>query len=197
MVKKIDQFNMVIVGTGGQGQITLLRILAEAALAEGKEIRTSELHGLAQRGGSVEVHVRFGKDIFSPLVSPGKANLIFGLEMQEVLRTFLFANPSTTFLINKEIIPIPFVKNLTENEILKNLKKISQKIILIPAEEICQKELGTKVVAGVYLLSFASLKKLLPLKPDSILKAIKKIIPEKYFELNQKAFELARRYGKT
>ena len=60
MDKKISQFNMLIVGTGGQGQITLLQILAEAALLEGYDLKTSELHGLSQRGGSVEVHFRFG-----------------------------------------------------------------------------------------------------------------------------------------
>jgi len=63
---------MVIVGTGGQGLITLLQIISEAAMSEGYNIRTSELHGLSQRGGSVEVHIRFGKKIFSPMVAQGK-----------------------------------------------------------------------------------------------------------------------------
>ena len=191
MKKNFDQFNMLIVGTGGQGQITLLQILAEAALFEGKEIKTSELHGLSQRGGSVEVHLRFGKKIFSPLVSQGKADLILGLEMQECLKACYFANPKTAFLINKYIVPIPFQKPLSEDEILKILKKFSKKVTLIEAANICQKELGTNIVAGIYLLSLASFKKLIPLKPASILKAIKKIIPEKYLELNLKTFNLA------
>jgi len=189
--KKISQFNILLVGTGGQGQITLLQVLSEAALIEGKEIKTSELHGLSQRGGSVEVHIRFGKEIHSPLISQGKADFILGLEMQEALRTFPFASPETTFFVNKEIIPIPLVKNLAEKEVLKNLKKISKKVILVPATEICQKELGKGVVAGIYLISLASHKKLTPLSPKSIFKAIKKIIPEKYLELNLKAFHLA------
>ncbi|GAI42657.1 unnamed protein product [marine sediment metagenome] len=191
MKKNFEQFNMLIVGTGGQGQITLLQILAEAALFEGKEIKTSELHGLSQRGGSVEVHLRFGKKIFSPLVSQGKADLILGLEMQECLKACYFANSKTAFLINKYIVPILLQKPLTEKEILKNLKKFSKKVTLIEAANICQKELGTNIVAGIYLLSLASFKKLIPLKPASILKAIKKIIPEKYLELNLKTFNLA------
>ena len=191
MKKIFDQFNMLIVGTGGQGQITLLQILAEAALFEGKEIKASELHGLSQRGGSVEVHFRFGKKIYSPLVSQGRADLILGLEMQECLKACYFANSKTAFLINKYFVPIPFQKLLTEKEILKNLKKFSKKVTLIEAANICQKELGTNIVAGIYLLSLASFKKLIPLKPASILKAIKKIIPEKYLELNLKTFNLA------
>lgn len=193
MNKKTNQFNMLIVGTGGQGQITLLQILAEAALLEGYNIRTSELHGLSQRGGSVEVHLRFGQKIYSPLVSQGKADLILGLEMQEALRGIYFANQKTKFLLNKQIIPIPLVKNLTETEILKNLKKIG-KVILIPAAETCQKEFNTNVVAGIYLISLASFKNLIPLKPNSISRAIKKIIPEKYLELNLKTFKLAKVY---
>ena len=193
MPKNLEKFNIVIVGTGGQGLITLLQIIAEAALFEGYEVRTSELHGLSQRGGSVEAHIRFGQKIYSPLVSQEKADLILGLEMQEALRGIYFANQKTKFLLNKQIIPIPLVKNLTETEILKNLKKIG-KVILIPAAETCQKEFNTNVVAGIYLISLASFKNLIPLKPNSISRAIKKIIPEKYLELNLKTFKLAKVY---
>jgi len=227
MPKNLEKFNIVIVGTGGQGLITLLQIIAEAALFEGYEVRTSELHGLSQRGGSVEVHIRFGQKIYSPLVSQEKADLILGLEMQEALRGIYFANQKTKFLLNKQIILIPLVKedkssssatesrlrdeggkerealfdfaaarvvkNLTETEILKNLKKIG-KVILIPAAETCQKEFNTNVVAGIYLISLASFKNLIPLKPNSISRAIKKIIPEKYLELNLKTFKLAKVY---
>jgi len=192
MKKNKKDFNLIIVGTGGQGLITLLQILAEAALIEGYEVKTSELHGLSQRGGSVEVHIRFGKEIFSPLVSQGKADLILGLEMQECLKAYYFSNPQTIFLINRYLIPIPLQNPISENEILKTIKKITKNIEIVPAVEICQKELGTNVVAGIYLLSLASFKNLIPLQPKSILKAIKKIIPEKYLELNEKAFNLAK-----
>ncbi|MDP2967041.1 MAG: 2-oxoacid:acceptor oxidoreductase family protein, partial [bacterium] len=102
--KKITEFNMLIVGTGGQGQITLLQVLAEAALIENLDFKSSELHGLSQRGGSVEVHIRFGKQIYSPMVSAGKADLILGLEMQESLMAANFAGLKTNFLVNKYII---------------------------------------------------------------------------------------------
>jgi len=189
--KKITEFNMLIVGIGGQGQITLLQILAEAALIENLDFKSSELHGLSQRGGSVEVHIRFGKQIYSPMVSAGKADLILGLEMQESLMAANFAGLKTNFLVNKYIVPIPLQKNLSEKELLNQLKRIGKDVFLVPATEICQKELGTNVVAGIYLISLASFKKLIPIRPNSIFKAIKKIIPEKYLELNLKAFNLA------
>ncbi len=186
------QFNMLIVGTGGQGLITLLQILAEAALFEGYDVKTSELHGLSQRGGSVEVHLRFGKEIFSPLVSQGKADLILGLEIQECLKACYYANQKTKFLVNKHWVPIPSKQPLTEKEILKILQKFSRRIEMVPAAEICQKQFRTNVVAGIYLLSWASFTKILPLKSISILKAIKKIIPEKYLGLNLETFKLAK-----
>ena len=189
------EFNIVIVGTGGQGLITLLQIIAEAAVTEGYDVKTSESHGLSQRGGSVEVHIRFGKKIYSPLVPQGEADLILGLEMQECLNAVHFSNSKTTFLINKYIVPIPLQKSVPEKIILENLKKFTGNIILIPAAEICQKEFGTNVVSGIYLLSFASFKNLIPLKSNSIIKAVKKIVPKKYFELNQKTFELAKKGG--
>jgi len=190
-------FNMIVVGTGGQGQITLLQIVARAALEEGYDVKTSELHGLSQRGGSVEVHLRFGRKIYSPLIPQGEADLILGLEMQECLNAVHFSNSKTTFLINKYIVPISLQKAIPEEEILKNLKKITKNIILISAAEICQKEFGTNVVSGIYLLSFASFKNLIPLKSNSIIKAVKKIVPKKYFELNQKTFELAKKGEKS
>ena len=178
-------FNIVIIGTGGQGQITLLQLLAEAALVEGYDVKTSELHGLSQRGGSVEVHIKLGKKVYSPLVAQGGADLILALEMQESLRGLYFSNKETTFLINKFFIPILGEKLLKESEILKDVKEFTKKVIVVPASDICKKELGSEVVAGVYLLSYASFKKIIPLKPDSVLKAIEKVMPEKYLELNK------------
>jgi indolepyruvate ferredoxin oxidoreductase beta subunit len=189
-VRKINQFNMVIVGTGGQGLITLLQVISEAALLEGKEIRTSELHGLSQRGGSVEVHIRFGKQIYSPMVAAGGADLILALEMQEVLKGVNFANRKTDFLINKFIVPIPLEKPLSEKEITNNLKKISKNLLVVPAADITKEKLGTNVVAGVYLISLAASKGLISLKPDSIKKALKRVIPKKYLKLNLDSFNL-------
>jgi len=186
------EFNLVITGTGGQGLITLLQILAEAALLEGYDVRTSELHGLSQRGGSVEVHIRFGKEIISPLVAAGKADLILSLEMQEALKASYFANPKTKFLVNQQIITIPLTKNLTEKEVLRELKKVSDKVTLVPASDLCKEKFGTNVVAGIYLITLGVSKGLIPLEPNSIQKAIKKTIPAKHLELNLKTFNLAK-----
>lgn len=177
-------------GVGGQGLITLVSILNEAAFIEGYDVKSSELHGLSQRGGSVETHVRFGKKVYSPLISDGEADLIIGLELLESLRAVRHAGPETKFLVNEYSFPFP--GSLKKEEILDNLKKIvKDKLYLVPAFDICKKELNNEVVSGIYLLGCAVFKKLIPLKPRSVLKAIEKIIPQKYLELNQRAFNLA------
>ncbi|KPJ57452.1 hypothetical protein AMJ49_00775 [Parcubacteria bacterium DG_74_2] len=192
-MKNNGEFNMVIVGTGGQGVLTLLRILSEAVLLERKDVKTSELHGLAQRGGSVEVHIRSGNKIFSPLVSQAQADLILALEFQEALRALYYSSSQTKFLINKHSIPIPGKSIILESKILDEIKKFTRNIEIIKAADICKKEFGKEILAGVYLISFASNKNLIPIKPDSIFEALKKIIPEKYLELNLKAFDLAKK----
>lgn len=198
-MKKLDKFDIIIVGTGGQGLITLIQILAEAAIMEGYDVKTSELHGLAQRGGSVECHIRFGKEIFSPLVRQGGADLVLALEAQEALKACYFASKKakTFFLVNKFFVPIPGQNLLKKEDILKVIKKFSKKAIFIPAGDICEKEVGKSVVAGIFLISFSCFKGIIPLKPNSLFRAIERVIPKRYLDLNKKTFELTRKVSKA
>jgi indolepyruvate ferredoxin oxidoreductase beta subunit len=189
---KNKKFNLLIVGTGGQGLITLLEVVAEAAKIEGYDIRTSELHGLSQRGGSVEVHIRFGKKVYTPLVPQGGADMILGLESQEVLKAVPFGDDDTEVLVNELIVNMANQNNLTVQQVKNRLKKHFSNLYFMPATELCSKELGKPVVAGMFLISLASFKGILPLKPESIKASIKKTIPSKYQELNMKAFNLAK-----
>jgi len=194
---KTKDLNIVIAGIGGQGLITLLKIITEAALAEGYDVATSELHGLAQRGGSVEVHIRSGKEIYSPLVRQGGADLIISLEAQEALRVSYFGSKEagTIFLVNDFLSPISGSKKTPSmDDIIKELQKVSQKAISISANQILQKELGTQVTGGIFLLFYASFRNQIHLRPDSMIEAMKKVIPEKYLEINLKTIELARAY---
>ncbi len=187
------EFNIVLSGVGGQGIITLTKILAEAALIQGYDVKTSELHGLSQKGGSIESHVRFGGEVCSPLVRQGGANLIISLEAQEALKVCYYASQKseTVFLANDFIKPILNAKKTCVEEISKKLEKFSKECIFISASKIVKKELGKEVLAGVYLLGLAASKKLFPLKTKFILESIKRTVPEKYFLLNKKAFDLA------
>jgi indolepyruvate ferredoxin oxidoreductase beta subunit len=96
--------SIVIVGVGGQGALTLARWIGEAALAEGYDVRIAEVHGISQRGGPVEVHVRFGREVSAPIVEEAGADLVIALEAVEALRGFRNLKPSGVLVINKRVI---------------------------------------------------------------------------------------------
>jgi len=183
-------FNIIIVGTGGQGLITLLQIIAEAADIQDLDVKTAELHGLSQRGGSISTHIRIGKKVETPLVPVGSADLVISLEYLETLRVLSYANSETIFLINNY--SFPFLGTISEKEIEK---KINQAITgnkhICAASELCQNELGKEVLSGIYLLGFACYNDLLPIKLESVKKAIRQVVPKNYQEINLKAIELA------
>lgn len=187
-------FNIIITGVGGQGIITLLRILAIGAALQELDIKTSELHGLSQRGGSIQAHARIAlskkENVFSPLVMPGRADLVLALEMTEALRTSPFINKKTNLLVNNKF--ISYFQGPSQKQVLKKLKAMPAKVVLAPASQVCQKEIGKEVLAGVYLLALASFKKMIPIEPSFILKAIKKVVPEEFLAINKKAFALAK-----
>ncbi|MFH8119667.1 MAG: indolepyruvate oxidoreductase subunit beta [Candidatus Aenigmatarchaeota archaeon] len=186
------KFNCVISGIGGQGVITLANILEEAALIEGYEVAGSELHGLAMRFGPLECHVRFGKNIYSPLVKRGEANLIFSLEPLEALRVAHFSNEKTIFLVNKKIIkPISVYVEGYEypsiDEIEKKLKNFTKNLIFIDASEKVKK--FGEVYSNVYMLGFSL--KFLPISKKSFLKALKNF-PN--FEINKIVLEMGEKH---
>ena len=187
-----NDFNIIIAGVGGQGLITLVSIIDEAALIEGYDVRSSELHGLSQRGGSVEIHIKIGEKIYSPLIPKGQANLILGLEISETLKESVFAGSETNFLINKY--SMPYLNSLPVEEILKSLTTIikKDKLYLVEASNICKEKLQKEVVSTIYLLGYAISKKLIPLKRESVLEAINRIIPEKYRDINIQALKLTK-----
>ena len=193
----MKEFNLVLSGVGGQGVITLARIIAEAALVEGYDVKTSELHGLAQRGGHIECHVRFGKKVYSSLVRQGKADLVMGLEPLEALRVCYYASreKGTIFLVNSyRMIPLSIFLTKDEypslGEIVDKMKQFSSRVIILNASDIVKKEAGTITPTNVYMLGYAKAKDMIPLEKESLEKGIKRIIPLKYVELNLRIFNL-------
>jgi indolepyruvate ferredoxin oxidoreductase beta subunit len=197
----MKEFNTVITGVGGQGVVTLANIIAEAALLAGYDVKTSELHGLAQRGGSIPCHVRFGDVIYSPLVLEGEANLVIGLEPLEALRACYYGSKEhkTVFLIdNYRIVPlsVPILKEKypSMEEVIDTLKDFSAKVIVLNASDAVKKETGSTVTTNIYLLGYASSKSLIPLEKKFFIEAIEETVPERYIEMNKKIFELGARF---
>jgi len=194
-MSKDKEINIVISGVGGQGLITLGKVLARAAFLEGKDVKMSELHGLSQRGGSVSVQVRFGKKVYSPLISAQGADLVIAMERNEALKSCLLADKKKTiFLINDLSIFSPSFgdKKLDSIEIIK--KKIlpfGKKIYPIKATEITTKKFDMPVLAGIYTLGYGIFNGFIPLEPKNVLKAIEDIVSRGLKE-NKKAFNLTK-----
>jgi len=190
-------FNIVIIGAGGQGVLTLLKILAEAALKQGFDVKTSEVHGLSQRGGIITCNLRFGENVYSSIVKKGSANLVISLEEMEALRACIYASkPSNTnFLVNSYRIyqPMMYLKNEKypdRKQIVKGIKKFSRRSVFVDATLEAKKAVGNTRTANVYLLGRAKREGFLPLSRECLLAAIKEFFPEKHFEINKKAFDL-------
>lgn len=192
----MKEFNIVIAGIGGQGSLSLALIIAEAALAEGYDVKTSELHGLSQRGGTVPCHVRFGKRIYSSRVRVGKADLIIALEPLEALRACFYGSKGKTiFLIDSErIVPISssaFGEKYPSNEEIKKiLSEFSSKVFFVEASKTLRKEFGSATGSNVFMLGFASCSNLIPLKKENLFEGIRRIIPQSYFSMNKEIFDL-------
>lgn len=182
-------FNIVITGVGGQGLITLLDVISRAAFNKGLDVKTSELHGLSQRGGSVSVYIRFGKKVYSPMVPKAEANLILALEFQEALSGLEFANKNTVFVINNYQTPT-LGESASFRQVEDNIKLATDKIFAMDFSAICAKELDNQVVVGMAMLGFAIEKGALPLTKEEIIKAMQEVMPERYHEINMKALNL-------
>jgi len=196
------EFNIVVIGVGGQGIITSMQVIAQAALNQGYDVKTSELHGLAQRGGSVPCHIRFGKKVYSPLVMEGEAHLIIALEPMEALRACYFASKEngTKFLINTyRITPlsIPILKlNYPKiEEINDTVRKFASKVIAFNASRIVKIETNSIIPTNVFMLGFAVAKNMIPLKKECFVQSIDQMIPKRFLELNHRVFELGYKAG--
>jgi indolepyruvate ferredoxin oxidoreductase beta subunit len=188
----MNQCDIVLAGTGGQGVLLFAKILGEAAVKEGYNVRVSEIHGMAQRGGAVVSHVRIGEKAMSPTVLEGTANVIVGLEPIETLRNIGFANGNTLVLTNTAIIkPSGISQNASYPQlesILEKIRLFTKNILTIDAQGIAKK-LGNTYVLNITMLGALFATGKLPIKRETIQESIEDSVNQKFVEINLKAFE--------
>jgi len=189
------KFNVVLVGVGGQGVLTLGKIIGKAALLEGYEVFVSEIHGLAQRGGSLLVQVRFGDKITSPLISPGEADLMIALEAIEALRYAYYLTEEPTIVMNKTVIPPPLTEfKLNFEDIVKLIRQHvkNPRIYTVNATDIVLK-IGLPQAVNTVVLGATVGAGVLPLKMENVTKALEYVLKKKALEKNLEAFELGKK----
>lgn len=194
----MSETNVLLVGVGGQGILTTSAILARSALKAGVNVVTAETHGMAQRGGSVEVHVRFG-EVESPLIPFGGADIVVGLEPVEILRYTQYLNDSTKVILNtRSIIPPTVSTGIARypelEEVIQAVKKITENISIVNASDVAEKYAGTVQATNVVVIGMLAKKIDLPFNFDVIEETIKEFFPERLVEPNLKALKAGYEY---
>jgi len=185
--------SVVLVGVGGQGILLASEMVAQAAVAAGFDVKTNEVHGMAQRGGSVIAQIRYGKEVHSPLVPSHSARVLVSLERIEGLRNIDFlADDGLAVISMQKIIPVTVSSGgIPYPEVdEKLLQGYFRQLIYVDAVETAAK-LGNLKAANTILLGAMSVH--LDLPEESWYTAIRKSVKEKFIEVNLQAFNEGRK----
>lgn len=197
----METCSIVIVGVGGQGVLFLSEVLGQAAMESGLDVKVAEIHGMAQRGGSVISTVRLGKKVHSPTVAEGEANLIIALEPIEALRSLAYAHSGTTILVSTNPISPPGLSISNEKypeleSIVESLGRVSKNILTVDTLSLARKS-GSLATQNTVMLGLVSASGKIPLGVSTIKKAIADSAQKKFQEVNLKAFDLGFETYKT
>ena len=180
--------NIMIVGVGGQGTLLTSRILGGITVENGYDVKLSEVHGMAQRGGSVVTYVRYGEKVTEPIVEEGQADVLISFEKLEALRYAHFLKKDGVIIVNdQKIDPMPVVTGVAKypEGIIEHLSE-KYKVISVDAQKEAL-ELGNSRVFNVIILGVAASK--MDFEKEQWIEVIKKKVPPKTIDINVKAFE--------
>ena len=190
--------DIIICGVGGQGVLTLAEVLGTAAMMRGLDVRVSEIHGMAQRGGSVICHVRAREgQVHAPTVMDGCADALVALEMSEALRAMRFVGPRTLALVSTRAIR-PVMVSLgmatypSREAVEDALRRAGARVVFIDALGLALRA-GDARAQNMVMAGALSATGVFPADREAILEAIRTLLPARYVEVNVRAFELGER----
>lgn len=192
-----NKYDFLFAGVGGQGTILASDILAEVGMCCGYDVKKSEVHGMSQRGGAVESHVRWGEKVHSPLIEEGKTDFLVAFEMLEAARWPHFLAANTVAIVNRHQILPPSVnlgqdKYPEEKEVESILADTGAKVVWVDGAAKAL-ELGNAALGGVVLLGVLSTYLNEPVEIWE--ETIAELVPAKFKDLNLKAFQAGRELG--
>ncbi len=184
----------LLAGVGGQGTILASNVLMEVGIALGYDAKKAEVHGMSQRGGSVVSHVRWGEQVFSPVIPPGEADVLIAFEKLEAVRYLDGLKAGGMALVNEyAIVPVTVSsgdQTYPDDEAIRTtISAVTEDVHWVKAIEIAE-HLGNAKVANVVMLG--ALSRLLEMDPAPWLEVITARVPQKFVELNRKAFQAGR-----
>jgi len=188
-----EKGNILFCGVGGQGILLASEVTAYSLLAVGKEVRKSEVHGMAQRGGSVTAQLRYGDRVYSPLISPGEADIVVAFELMEAVRYLPFMHSGTKVIVNTHKIYPPAVatgKMEYPDNVLAELTSRDIQVKELDAFKIAS---GVGEVRAVNIVMVGVLSTYLPIEEQVFMDVLNERIPERFRAVNIKAFQEGRR----
>jgi indolepyruvate ferredoxin oxidoreductase beta subunit len=184
--------NVLMAGVGGQGILLASEILSEAAMLAGFDVKKSEIHGMSQRGGCVVSHVRYGRQVFSPIVPEGEGDILFGFELMETCRSLPLLKPGGAVVVNDLRILPPSVLMGQEpypDGLVERIKARFPDFQLLDGQHVAE-QAGNVRAANTVLLGAVS--KRLNIAEQFWMRALEKMVPPKALDVNRKAFQLGR-----
>ena len=181
--------NIMIVGVGGQGTLLASRILGNAVIRKGYDVKVSEVHGMSQRGGSVVTYVKFGDAVHSPIIDKGEADIILAFECLEAYRALPWLKKGGKMIVNDQMInPMPVITGAADYpaDILTKLG-VAVDLTAVDALSLAQKAGNAKAV-NVVLIGVMAKNTEIPY--EEWVETIKATVPPKFLEANLKAFDL-------
>ncbi len=193
----MESKNILLIGVGGQGIVLASEIMSEFFKRQGYDVKKSEVHGMAQRGGIVSSHVRIGKKVYSPMIEKGKADIMLSFEKMEALRWLYYVKPDG-IIVSSNVKMVPPIVSTgafeypedVEDRILK--ERPDAKILDIVS---ALKELGNDKVTNVIMIG--ALSTMFDFEPEKWLEVIKEAVPKKVVDVNIKAFNKGRELMKN
>jgi indolepyruvate ferredoxin oxidoreductase beta subunit len=186
-------FNMLISGVGGQGVVLASYVVSQVAMAEGYEVKQSEVHGMSQRGGSVTSHLRFGDRVYSPLVAQGTVDMLLAFEPLEAMRYVHWLKPGGLLVYNTvRVNPSPVAAGLAEypSDIDERITAAWPNMRAVDAATLAE-QAGTVKAVNVVMLGAVSQS--LPFVDETWEAVIRRVVPPKTIDTNLRAFALGRR----
>jgi len=189
---KSDITNILLVGVGGQGILLASEILSETCMLAGYDVKKSEIHGMSQRGGSVVSHVRYGREVFSPIVPEGEGDILFGFELMETCRSLALLKPGASVVANDLRIPPSSVlmgQEAYPEGLADSIRARFPDFLLVDGQQLAI-QAGNARAANTVLLGAVS--KRLDIAEKFWQEALQKMVPAKALEINLKAFRMGR-----
>ena len=184
--------SIMIVGVGGQGSLLASRIIGNVLLSQGFDVKVSEVHGMSQRGGSVGTYVKYGDKVYSPVIEKGEADIIVSFELLEAARWISYLKKGGHLITSTQTLdPMPVITGAAKypENIIEKIKNLGIDIIAADALALAE-EAGNAKASNVVLMGLIASKMSFD---ESVWKeAIKNCVPEKFLELNLKAFDLGK-----